>query len=213
MTRTIAIGDVHGCARELVDLLNAIHLKENDQIVFLGDLINNGPSSHEVVKIARQTGSVALLGNHERRLLWYRRTGQARILRRTDLPTVNSLTRKDWLYLERMPLTYQLDGGNVVLVHGGFAPDRYWAAQPASVVTEIQYLSPANPKARGQRVHWSEIWHGPPFVIYGHTPRRDIQRTEATLGIDTGCYQGGKLTALIYPEFRIVQVPARRKYV
>lgn len=212
MNRTIAIGDVHGCAHELVELLNAINLRETDQIVFLGDLVNNGPLSHEVVKIARQIGAVALLGNHERRLLWYRRTGKSRALRRMDLVTLNSLTRKDWNYLERMPLTYQVEQGQTVLVHGGFDPGSFWASQPASVVTEIQYLGGVVAKTKNQRVHWSERWEGPPFVVYGHTPRPAVKRTAHTLGIDTGCYQGGHLTAAILPELELVQVKARRKY-
>ena len=60
--------------------------------------------------------------------------------------------------------------------------------------------------------HWSELWNGPPFVIYGHTPRPDASRLKWSLGIDTACVLGGSLTACILPEKRIVQVRAREKY-
>ena len=60
--------------------------------------------------------------------------------------------------------------------------------------------------------HWSEVWNGPPFVIYGHTPGPEVVRLKWSLGIDTGCAMGGSLTACILPEKRIVQVRAREKY-
>jgi len=60
--------------------------------------------------------------------------------------------------------------------------------------------------------HWSTLWEGPPFVVYGHTPREEVARTKWTLGIDTACVLGGCLTAYILPEKRIVQVKARERY-
>ena len=60
--------------------------------------------------------------------------------------------------------------------------------------------------------HWSTLWVGPPFVVYGHTPRPAVEATKWTLGIDTGCVLGDYLTAYILPEKRIVQVKAREKY-
>ncbi|MND08149.1 hypothetical protein D3C83_305860 [compost metagenome] len=49
-------------------------------------------------------------------------------------------------------------------------------------------------------------------MIYGHTPRPEVVRTKWTLGIDTSCVLGGKLTAVIVPGFEIVQVRARKRY-
>ena len=60
--------------------------------------------------------------------------------------------------------------------------------------------------------HWSTLWNGPPFVIYGHTPREEVARTKWTLGIDTACVLGGSLTAYVLPEKKIVQVKARETY-
>ena len=104
----------------------------------------------------------------------------------------------------------------VVLVHGGFLPDQPWRRQPARVVTRIQVVDrDGEPRKRAEAPdapHWSEVWRGPPFVVYGHTPREDVERTKWTIGIDTGCAQGGSLTAYILPEGRIVQVRARRRY-
>ncbi|MEC8614033.1 MAG: metallophosphoesterase, partial [Verrucomicrobiota bacterium] len=43
MPRTIAIGDVHGCANEFEELLKKLELKPNDRVIQVGDLVNRGP--------------------------------------------------------------------------------------------------------------------------------------------------------------------------
>jgi len=59
---------------------------------------------------------------------------------------------------------------------------------------------------------WADLWNGPPFVVYGHTPRPEIYKRKWSVGIDTACAMGGHLTAFILPEKRFVQVKARRLY-
>ena len=59
---------------------------------------------------------------------------------------------------------------------------------------------------------WADLWNGPPFVVYGHTPRAEIYKRKWSVGIDTACAMGGHLTAFILPEKRFVQVKARRPY-
>lgn len=214
--RVIAVGDVHGCARELAELIERLALTRRDRLILLGDLVNRGPDSAEVIALARQHAHRALLGNHELRLLNYRRTGDPTHLKRSDYETLGQLRAKDWAYLEAMPLTYPVAEFKTVLVHGGFLPGRPWRGQPARVVTRIQVVGPdGEPQKRADfpdRPHWSEAWKGPPFVIYGHTPRREPAATRWSLGIDTACVMGGALTACILPGRELVQVPARKKY-
>ena len=69
MGRTIAIGDVHGCARELEKLLKKLKPQKSDRIIQLGDLINKGPDSHEAIRLAKAYDIQAIMGNHEMRLL------------------------------------------------------------------------------------------------------------------------------------------------
>ena len=115
-----------------------------------------------------------------------------------------------------MPLTYQVPEEKTVLVHGGFLPKRPWHQQPARVVTRIQVVGPdGEPHKRSQfpeAPHWSELWQGPPYVVYGHTPRLEPLHSPWSLGIDTSCVLGGALTACVLPERKIVQVRARQKY-
>ncbi|MBF0368345.1 MAG: symmetrical bis(5'-nucleosyl)-tetraphosphatase [Magnetococcales bacterium] len=65
-----AIGDVHGCCEPLVELLDRIHFKpDRDRLWFVGDLINRGPCSMEVLRLVRDLGdrAISLMGNHEAR--------------------------------------------------------------------------------------------------------------------------------------------------
>lgn len=214
--RLIAIGDIHGCHKEFEDLLDKLDLEKDDRVILLGDLISRGPDSGKVVALAREHATASLLGNHELRHLNYRRTDDPTHLKKYDYATMEQLRGKDWDYLESMKLTYADEELGVVFVHGGFLPDRPWQRQPARIVTRIQVVGKdGEPHKRSEMPdapHWSTLWEGPPFVVYGHTPREEISRTKWTLGIDTSCVTGGCLTAYILPEKKIVQVKARETY-
>ena len=214
--RLIAVGDIHGCHREFEDLLAKLALQKDDRLVLLGDLINRGPDSGRVVELAREHATASLLGNHELRHLNYRRTDDPSHLKKDDYATIGQLRGKDWDYLADMKLTYEDPELGVVLVHAGFLPDRPWQKQPARIVTRIQVVGEdGEPHKRSEMPgapHWSTLWAGPPFVIYGHTPRPEVTRTKWTLGLDTACVLGGSLSAYVLPEKRIVQVKARECY-
>ncbi|MBL9187703.1 MAG: metallophosphoesterase [Opitutaceae bacterium] len=214
--RIIAVGDIHGCADEFEALLGKLALTRHDRLILLGDLINRGPDSARVLALARQHAHRALLGNHELRLLNYRRTGDPTHLKRSDHETMKQLNAKDWAYLAAMPLVHHVPALATVMVHGGFLPGRPWRGQPARIVTRIQVVGPdGEPHKRSEfpeAPHWSEQWNGPPFVIYGHTPRRDPVVRKWSLGIDTACVMGGALTACVLPGRTLVQVPARQTY-
>lgn len=214
--RLIAIGDIHGCAREFEDLLDKLDLGKDDRLVLLGDLVNRGPDSARVLELARRHATVALLGNHELRLLNFRKTDDPSHLKKSDYQTLEQLRGRDWDYLEAMPLTYHDEELDVVFVHGGFLPDRPWQRQPARIVTRIQVVDrDGEPRKRADAPdapHWSQLWKGPPFVVYGHTPRPEVSAEKWSIGIDTGCVLGTALTAYVLPEKRLVQVRAREAY-
>jgi len=214
--RLIAIGDIHGCHHELAELLDRVEPTKDDRLIFLGDLVNRGPDSNRVIDLARQHRAIALLGNHELRLLNYRRTGDKDYLKETDADTYAKLRPDDWTFLEAMPLTHYVEELNTVFVHGGFLPNEPWQKQPASVVTRIQVIDrEGRPRKRADGEDfppWADLWSGPPFVVYGHTPRPDIYKLKWSVGIDTACVMGGHLTAYLLPEKRFVQVKARRRY-
>jgi serine/threonine protein phosphatase 1 len=214
--RLIAIGDIHGCHQEFTELLARLEPGRDDRVVLLGDLVNRGPDSSRVIELARSHRAVSLLGNHEFRLLRFRRTGDRKNLKEGDLDTLAQLRPEDWSYLEAMPLTFHDPDLNTVLVHGGFLPNEPWERQPAEIVTRIQVITregkPAKRTDAPDAPPWADLWSGPPFVIYGHTPRSEVYKLKWSLGIDTGCVQGGYLTAYELPEKRFLQVKARQRY-
>lgn len=214
--RLIAIGDIHGCHLEFAELLARLELGRDDRLILVGDLVNRGPDSCRVIDLAREHRAVALLGNHELRLLKYRRTGDRKYIKDTDLETFEKLRPADWSFLEAMPLTFEAPELNLVLVHGGFLPGEPWQKQPAEVVTRIQVIGKdGKPAKRAEQPHsppWADLWSGPPFVVYGHTPRPEVYKLKWSLGIDTGCVLGGALTAYVLPEKRFTQVKARQRY-
>ena len=214
--RLIAIGDIHGCHLEFAELLARLELTRADRLVLLGDLVNRGPDSNKVLDLAREHRAIALLGNHELRLLKHRRTGDKKFLKNGDSDTFEKLRAEDWTLLEAMPLTFEEPDLNLVFVHGGFLPDEPWQKQPADIVTRIQVIDrdgkPGKRADKPDAPPWADLWSGPPFVVYGHTPRPEIYKLKWSLGIDTGCVFGGHLTAYVLPEKRFLQVRARQRY-
>ncbi|MGB0334126.1 MAG: metallophosphoesterase [Opitutales bacterium] len=216
MPRTIAIGDVHGCADEFEELLVALNLEPEDRVIQLGDLINRGPDSHRAIELAREYKVESIIGNHELRLLTYRETGNKDRLKDYDLETIEQLTQSDWKYLSKMQKFIFDRPLDTVLVHGGFLPDEPWQTQPLQVITSIQVI---DSKGRATKradapdaPSWAINWGGKPFVVYGHTPRSNVLDLPGSMGIDTGCVYGGHLTAYVIEDRSLVQVRANKAY-
>ena len=66
-TNTYVIGDVHGHYDALMKLVNK--LPNNAKLIFVGDLIDRGSQSKEVIKFVRENGHLCVLGNHEKMMI------------------------------------------------------------------------------------------------------------------------------------------------
>ena len=214
--RTVIIGDVHGCIEELDRLLKKLSLGPKDRLIFARDLVNKGPATIAVLKRARELKAECVLGNHEIRLLRYRQGENFKTQRLKDIKTALKLTEADWAYLEAMPLHIELPEHNAIVVHGGFLPGIPWRKQGEEIITRIQTIDENNEACKRTKApdvrYWAESWEGPEFVIYGHTPRREIYKMRDSIGLDTGCVYGGHLSALTLPERSITQVKAGQAY-
>ena len=216
MPRTIAIGDVHGCADEFEELLAKLELKHDDRVIQVGDLVNRGPDSHRVIELAREYQVESIIGNHELRLLTARGENKPSLLNQYDRVTLKELTKDDWNYLEAMPKFFYDAQIDTVIVHGGFLPDKPWQTQGSELITNIQVIDNQGKAAKRSdapdAAPWTDFWGGSPFVVYGHTPRPRVFIREGSIGIDTGCVYGGYLTAYIIEDKSLVQVRALSAY-
>jgi predicted phosphodiesterase len=215
--RTIIIGDIHGCADELEALLEVVQPAPGDRIIAVGDLINRGPSSDRVLRLARRHGILPILGNHEQRFLAAQNGKPGKILKNGDRRSFRQLESADWDWVRSWPHVIQLPELNALVVHGGFAPFLDWPLQRPEVVTRIQVLNrklqPAKRSESPTGRPWADLWDGPEQVYYGHTPRPAVLHHPYATGLDTGCVYGGHLSAMVLPERQIVQIKARDRYL
>ncbi len=217
-SRVYAIGDVHGRLDLLVQLLdlirqdNAARPPADTQIVQLGDLIDRGPDSAGVVALAMRPLDFAtwtvLKGNHEAMMLealagnreamqgWLRFGGRESLmswgvphdlLDRLDLVEITkaglaAIPEEQQLWLAGRPLGLHL--GDYYFVHAGIRPrvpldrqddlDRLWIREP--------FLG-------------SSARHAA-MIVHGHSITPEVERLPNRIGIDTGAFATGKLTAL-----------------
>lgn len=206
MNRIYAIGDIHGCASRLETLLDRLDIDaRNDRLVFVGDYIDRGPDSKDVVDIIldlmeRIDQVVCLLGNHEQMFL-------------------------DYYLHEREPEMFLANGGYHTLTSYGFQrsrqdrsfrmPDRhlrFYESLPAFYETDDHIfvhagLRPGIPLR--EQTLYDLIWMRYEFirssfdfgkrVVFGHTPFSVPLVAPNKIGIDTGAVYGGSLTCLELP--------------
>src|SRR4029453_7768143 len=116
---TYAIGDIHGCFKTLRGLLRRIAFDpRQDRLWFVGDLVNRGPRSLEVLRWAVEQGDriVVVLGNHDLHLL-ARAAGVSEAKKRDTLEAVLAAPDRDDLlgWLHNRPFVYR--EGDLLLVH------------------------------------------------------------------------------------------------
>ncbi|MFT5292394.1 MAG: hypothetical protein ACI8QS_002497 [Planctomycetota bacterium] len=197
---TWIIGDVHGCAVELGQLLGALDLEPTDQAVVVGDLFHRGPDAWGVVQLMREHGVQFVLGNHELAML--QRVGLAPSLADgSDRPPLRTsfppMTVEDLVGDGRRPLVAPAAQLGELLVflqgHAGYVlksdmienagqtPDgRAWLVVHAGIPPKRDPMTCGpkelvySPRLRGLRsLLWYERYRGPELVLFGHTPNEE----------------------------------------
>ena len=203
--RRVVIGDVHGHYEGLMLLLEQIAPASEDQVYFLGDLIDRGPKSAEVVEFVKENDYPCLLGNHEQMLLnimngrnasptnmqtWLYSGGQATIAsyQSATIPKQHL----DWF--ESLP-TY-LDLGDFWLTHAGVDPRKTVQEQTAEELCWIR-----DEFHRIEQPYFADklivVGHTITFTLPGVVPG-NLAQGQGWLDIDTGAYhpRSGWLTGL-----------------
>lgn len=211
----IAIGDVHGCARSLDALLEALAPEADDHLVFVGDYVDRGPDSKGVIDCLlelRETHRCTFLrGNHEALMLDYLDRGEFELWRmnggietlesyRTEAGQIE-IPESHIRFLRKTELYYDTD--DFFFVHAGLRPNLS-VAENVRLADEHTFLWERS-HLNGDGLAWEKT------VVCGHTPHSDPIAEDKLILIDTGCVyyhhpKMGKLTAVRLPEREFVSV-------
>lgn len=214
--RTFVVGDLHGCIDELNVLLDALEPGETDEIVFLGDYVDRGPSPRGVIDRllrlrAEGPRTVFLKGNHEDMLLSFLglggRYGEAflangggRTLESYGLEGSRRSEARERLPPEHKKFLLDLQLQHVdrgfLCVHAGISPRRALHEQDEEDLLWIREEFIRNPHDLGL------------VVVFGHTPQREVLiDLPYKLGLDTGVVYFNKLSCFELGEKELLQVP------
>jgi serine/threonine protein phosphatase 1 len=216
--RAYAVGDVHGRLDLLDELLEAVRVDDaardpaQTTLVFLGDLIDRGPDSREVINRVRAgvdwARTIALMGNHEAVMLevldghldsvpgWLKFGGRETLISWGVAPhTLDEGTLDEVMRAAREAVTHE---------------ERGWIGRLRSHVRIGDYyfvhagIRPGIPL--GQQVDEDRLWIREEFlesrkkheamIVHGHSVMADVQLKANRIGLDTGAYATGRLTAL-----------------
>eukprot|EP00971_Amphidinium_carterae_P021725 428488-Amphidinium_carterae.1 len=208
--RLIFVGDVHGCADELEALLQKVKFSSAKDTLFLaGDLVNKGPQSGRVLKLAQKYKAYCVRGNHDDELIEaYYRVGRFQSgLAKYKHDALYQASHSDIRWLQEVPLSLTLPWINVMVVHAGLVPDLPLEKQEFMTLTKVRNLRkstagdsawiPLEDSKGDSSVGWACQWHGPEHVVFGHDAKRRLQEHSFATGLDTGCCYGGQLTAIV----------------
>ncbi len=224
--RTVIVGDVHGCRRELEQLLDRIRFSSGDRLVLVGDLIARGPDSLGVLDIVRRTGALVVRGNHEQKLLDWRSDDEVP-LGRTHLDVAHAMREVDWTLFETAPYWIDLPEHGARIVHAGVLPGVPIDHQDPHTLMHIRTVGVRGSKKSSAKAHgipWASLYRGPPQIVFGHNALGGLQLHPWATGLDTACVYGGRLTAMVLSEGEriplsmsrrralLVQQPAARAY-
>ncbi len=197
---------------ELKALRAKIDIKKEDREYCVGDILNKGPKSVELLHYVKEQGIFTVRGNHEDKFIRYhchqKRGKNPMRLNSLEEAIYRELNDEDFAFLSSLPLFVRF--GRLTIVHAGVLPktdleqlDKNTAAQ----IMRVRYLDEegnfvhiddANP---AKHFFWSELYDGRyGTIVYGHQPFLSPRIDRFSFGIDTGAVYGNELTAIIFEE-------------
>lgn len=216
--RLLVIGDIHGQREKMLQVLGkAGYDPVTDRLILLGDYVDRGPESCQVVREVKklvETGAIALYGNHEELMLqalagrfggyadkqameqWYANGGEVTL---GSYRTEAKLLEEHLKFLSGLPRWYETD--DFLFVHAGLRPGRSVQKQSLQDLIWI-------------REEYIRGYAGPKRVVAGHTPTQYLKRYNLVSGVedaarpivlpwqiflDTGAAWGGPLTVMELP--------------
>ena len=200
LERVIAIGDVHGCIHALDTLIEAIAPTRRDLLVFLGDLIDHGRDSRDVLERLVELQSICqvvlIQGNHEEMMLaardndkafmFWQNSGGATTLSSYRFPgRIEDVPSEHWALIESCLPYYETD--DLIFTHANYLPDMPMPKQPGHQLRWALF----EPTEMRQHVSRKP-------VVVGHTEQSEGEILDLgfAMCIDTACWRYGWLTAV-----------------
>ena len=207
-----AISDIHGCYKELLQLLRKLTITPETLIIFMGDYVDRGPQSKEVIdliiSLIEQCCVVTLKGNHEDMMyealvnnsdrdvrMWMTNGGYQTLLSYGDIETVLADIRelpevlKHHLnFIKTLELYYETD--THIFVHASPSLNTPINEQPE------EYLIWRRPQSVDKEFNYIHL--SSKTIVSGHTAQSNgVPRflSDKNILIDTGCFFTGVLTA------------------
>jgi len=232
------IGDIHGCYDEFKKLLGKMGYEKHDnlfihtegrKLAFVGDLTDRGPASLKVVNIVCDLVENSLAyyvpGNHCNKLYRFFLGNKVQHTHglETTVAEYELLSKRDQekikkrfiaLY-ENAPLYHVLDDNKLIIAHAGIKKE-FIGQNSNRVKSFVLYgdiTGEFHENGMPVRRDWAVHYDGDAWIVYGHTPVREVRVLNRTANIDTGAVFGGKLSSLRYPEMTVESVPSSMPFV
>src|SRR5215203_6928174 len=211
MSRTIVVGDIHGCYDELMQMLETAGFAQDDQVVCVGDLVTKGPKNREVLELFMTDARFrTVIGNHDLALRrkWHGEKVKLKASQKVLHKELKSEKEKYLPFLNKLP--FMIDLGTHLVVHAGLRPDVALYSQTSEDMTLLRTLGKDRESHDG--TPWYDVYDGQKVVLFGHWPAPEVRRGKKAIGLDTGCVYGYNLTAYIIETGEFVSVRAKRSY-
>ena len=222
------IGDVHGCYRQLLALLDKLGYQKIDGVyrhpqgrraVFLGDIMDRGVENLAVFTLVyamwEAQSAFYIVGNHCNKLFRWLNGHRIQITHGLDttiaeieqLPDKERLTfTTNFCRLYRQSYPYLIfDDGRLVVAHAGILPRYLGRLDKKAWICCLHGPQTIGDSKIGD--NWPDQLNDHPLIVYGHIPMAKAQWRNQTINIDLGAGHGGALCGLRYPERELLIIP------
>jgi serine/threonine protein phosphatase 1 len=222
--RTLVVGDIHGKLSLFNQLIEKMEYRpEEDRLILIGDLVDRGEDSRGVVeraielKSASPNNVIVIRGNHEAMMLaalarpeseaaelWYYNGGIETLKSYADEEGNLDVPESHWDFIASLPTWYEDE--HAIYVHAGLPEDdagNFLHPKDTSESPELYW-------ARNRRF-FNE--YSGKVVVFGHTitgmifgQSQKVWLRDSLIGVDTGAYLTGTLSAIELPERRVFSI-------
>ena len=211
--KTFIVGDVHGCFQEFLELLDKAQYKaETHRLILVGDIINRGPSSFKMLKWVKDNQAEIVRGNHEQAFLSSIEKNKWTNPLFKQLKTEMKRELNQWVkWLAELP--YYIEEKDFLVVHAGLVPQEKPQDSKPHFLMNIRTWDGLGKDIKNEKnPPWYKFYKNKKLVIYGHWAKQGLKIRANTIGLDSACVYGKKLSGVLLPEKTIFQVQARKNY-